>query len=187
MTPGTEMLLIRHAPVAEPGRLAGRTDLAARIEPEAIAALAALLAAPRRIVTSPAARCVETARALFPGRAATTDPRLWEQDFGRYDGAPLESLPDIGALSAAALAAHRWEGGESFEDMAARVASALSGLPDGGPVAIVAHAGTVRAALAWAMGATAPALAFQVAPLSLTRLTRHPAGIAVGCVNRTAT
>ena len=186
MTPGTEMLLIRHAPVARSGRLTGRTDLAARIDGNAIAALAALLPRPARVVTSPARRCADTARALFPAVSASVDARLWEQDFGRYDGAPLDQLPDLGPLSATELAAYRWDGGESFDDMVDRVAPALKDLAHDGPVAIVAHAGTVRAALAGVLGATGPALAFEIAPLSLTRLTWHPAGTSIGCVNRTA-
>ena len=59
-------------------------------------------------------------------------------------------------------------GGESFADLCARIAPALARLADGGRVTVVAHAGTVRAALALALGAVPPALAFEVAPLSAT-------------------
>ncbi len=178
-----DLLLIRHAPLAEPGCLAGRTDAAARIDRRAAAALGASLE-PDRLLASPAQRCTATARAVFPGRTVATDPRLWEQDFGRHDGARLDSLPDLGALDTDALAAHRWPGGESFADMAARVAPVIAALT--GQVALVAHAGTVRAALGFALGRVAAGLAFEIAPLSLTRLARHPGGWAIVCVNRTA-
>ncbi len=65
--------------------------------------------------------------------------------------------------------------------MAARVAPALAELE--GAVAIVAHAGTIRAALALALGTVPAALAFEIAPLSLTRLRRHARGWSVACVN----
>ena len=104
------------------------------------------------------------------------DDRLWEQDFGAWEGRRFEDLPDIGALSAAALAAHRPPGGESFDDLCARVAPVLAEVGTAGRVAVVAHAGVVRASLALALGATAPALAFEVAPLSLTRLRRLGGG-----------
>ncbi len=173
----TELLLIRHAPVADPGRLWGRTDAPARTDGIAPARLS-----PDRVVASPARRATATATALFPGAAVATDPRLWEQDFGACDGMPLPDLPDLGPLSPAALAAHAWPGGESFADLSARLAPALDALT--GSVAVVAHAGTVRAALGLALGHLPAGLAFEVAPLSLTRLLRHPGGWAVACVNR---
>lgn len=174
----TDLLLIRHAPVAEPGRLVGRTDAAARTE-----GLAPLSGpAPDRVLSSPARRCTATAAALFPGRAVKTDPRLWEQDFGRFDGAAFAEIPDLGPLPPDALAAHAWEGGESFADLAARLAPALVGLS--GRVALVAHAGTVRAALGLALGHLPGGLAFEIAAPSLTRLIHHPGGWAIGFVNR---
>lgn len=57
-------------------------------------------------------------------------------------------------------------------------------LTTGGRVTVVAHAGTVRAALALALGSVAPALAFAIAPLSVTRVTALPGGAwSVGAVN----
>ena len=41
---------------------------------------------------------------------------------------------------------------------------------------MIAHAGTVRAALAWATGSVPGALSFQIAPLSLTRFHVGPQG-----------
>lgn len=178
-----ELLLIRHAPVAEPGRLCGRTDPPAHVP--GVAALRARLAGVERVLTSPARRCRQTADALWPGRAIPDDARLWEQDFGRFDGARLGDLPDLGPLPLAALAAWRYPDGESFLDMAARVRDVIEA-PSEGPLAIVAHAGTVRAALGLALGDVARGLAFEIAPLSLTRLRRYEGGLSIVQTNWTA-
>ncbi len=60
----------------------------------------------------------------------------------------------------------------------------LAMLPPG-DVVVVAHSGTIRAALAIAL-ALAPehALRFAIDPLSLTRIDRLPNGWRVVCVNR---
>ena len=182
---GPELILIRHAPADVEGRLCGRTDVPVRVDCLAdLARLRDALGGARRRVASPALRCRQTVAALWPeGPPAETDARLTEQDFGDWDGLALVDVPDLGPLAAEALATHRPPGGESFADLCARVGPALSALADrGGVVAVVAHAGTVRAALALAVG-PAPALAFQVTPLSVTRLRRVPGGFAVTCAN----
>ncbi|MEI4488303.1 histidine phosphatase family protein [Frigidibacter sp. MR17.14] len=182
----TDLWLIRHAPAATGGRLAGRRDVPlAPCDTGAMARAGTALGLPRRVICSPAQRCRDTASRLFPGLAAETDPRLWEQDFGDWDGAEPADLPDLGPLPRAALARHAPPRGESFADLVTRCAPALLALGGApGPVAIVAHAGTVRAALSLAMGCTDAGLAFAVAPLSLTRLTLLPGGLwSVGAVN----
>ena len=68
------------------------------------------------------------------------------------------------------LAAHVPPGGESFAGLCARIAPVLQDLAAGDTIAIVAHAGIVRAALALALGSAPAALAFDVTPLSVTRL-----------------
>ncbi|MBM3611355.1 MAG: histidine phosphatase family protein [Alphaproteobacteria bacterium] len=183
----TELILIRHAPADTGGRLCGRRDVPL-LDPDAPALLrlAERLSAVRRIVASPALRCRQTVAGLFPGRGAPPlDPRLWEQDFGAEDGRPHADVPDLGPLTTAELATRRPPGGESFANMVARVVPALEEVAaqGDGPVAIVAHAGTVRAGLARAMGAVPQALAFEIAPLSVTRLRCHPAGWSVVSVN----
>jgi alpha-ribazole phosphatase len=187
MTPlaSSELLLIRHAPAETGGRLCGRRDVPARLEDAAaLARLAAVIAGVRQVVTSPAIRCRQTAEALFPGIAPAEDARLWEQDFGSEDGMAYTDLPDLGPLPCEALAERRPPGGESFADMAARVIPALEELAEAdGPVVVVAHAGTVRAALALALGSIPAALAFEVAPLSLTRVRCLGGAYSVACVN----
>lgn len=179
----TDFWLIRHAPVGD-GLLSGRRDPDACLDLGAAEALAAALGCPDRLVASPARRCCRTAAALWPDLPCETDPRLWEQAFGAWEGRAPADLPDLGPLSPEALAAAAPHGGESFADLVARTVPALEALATGGSVAVVAHAGTIRAALARATGSAPGALAFQVAPLSLTRMTATSAGWSVVCVNR---
>ena len=184
--PATELVLIRHAPALAGGRLCGRTDVGADTsDAGALATVARLAGEADRLVTSPALRCRQTAGALWPGRQVAIEAALWEQDFGDWDGMALARLPDLGPLSRAELAQHRPPNGESFADLIARVTPALLAMPTG-RTAIVAHAGTIRAALTLALSDPADALGFEIAPLSVTELTRHGAAWSVGAVNRVA-
>ncbi len=182
-----ELVLIRHAPADHGGRMCGRTDVAALVPPsEDLAGLRARLEG-CDVVTSPARRCRETAAALFPHRPLPQDDRLWEQDFGQHEGLSFAEIPDLGPLALPELAQHRPPGGESFADMAARVTPALMALAErvrsNGPVAVIAHAGTVRTGLGLALGQAAMGLAFEVAPLSMTRLRCFPGGVSIISTN----
>lgn len=181
----TQIILIRHAPADTQGRLCGRTDVDAILpDPALLARVAESIGTVGHLAVSPARRCVQTAAALFPGLTQHIDPRLWEQDFGSWEGRALADLPDLGPLSPEALARHAPEGGESFAALCDRIIPALRDLA-APRVTVVAHAGTIRAALALALGATAPALAFEVAPLSATAIRLFPGGATVSYVNRT--
>lgn len=183
--PVHDLLLIRHAPALNEGRLAGRRDVPADVgDRDAIARLRAMLGPVDGVVASPALRCRQTARALFPDTALTLDPRLWEQDFGAWEGLPFADMPDLGAMTPADLAAHAPPGGESFADVCARVGPALRAIP--GRTAIIAHAGTVRAGLAMAIGHVPAALVFSIDPLSVTRLMLCGDSWAIGHVNKAA-
>lgn len=190
MTTGasSQLILIRHAPAITGGRLAGRRDVPADLgASEALKRLGAVLEDVGQIVISPALRCQQTAEALFPGRTLIQDTRLWEQDFGDQEGLKFEDLPDLGDLSRGGLAELAPSGGESFAEMVRRVSPALRGLAgqavNNGAVAVVAHAGTVRAGLALALGDVPAALAFEIDPLSVTRLRCLKDGFSVKSVN----
>ena len=176
------VLILRHALPLSGGRLAGRTDVEADCtDGAAFHRMRDRIGPVGSVIASPARRCVQTARALgLPAQA--TDPALWEQDYGAWEGLAYDALPDLGRLAAADLARHRPEGGESFHDMAARVRPVLESLRQ--DTLIVAHAGTVRAALSLVVGPAA--LSFAVAPLSLTVLHRAGDDWAVEAVNVTA-
>jgi alpha-ribazole phosphatase len=186
----TELLLIRHAPAVTGGRMAGRRDVAADCSDlKAIADLHASVGRFDHLLISPALRCRQTATALWPDRTGQSDPQLWEQDFGTWEGVAYADLPDLGPLTSAELAAHCPPGGESFTALYDRVCPALnSAVALGGRVVIVAHAGPIRVALAQALGSVATGLAFQIGPLSLTRLYGVPQGPwSIASVNRVFT
>lgn len=183
----TDLVLIRHAPAEAGGRLAGRTDVPCRLPDAAvIAALRDLIGPVDRLLSSPARRCRDTAAALFPGQDPALDARLWEQDFGGWEGSDPAELPDLGPLDRTALAAHQPPGGESFLDVAARVQPALHAAATGGRVAVVCHAGPIRAALGWALGDASAGLGFEIAPFSATLIRVLPGGWSIGHVNRIA-
>ncbi|MDO5657105.1 MAG: histidine phosphatase family protein [Paracoccus sp. (in: a-proteobacteria)] len=178
----SELILIRHAPADHQGRLAGRRDVAAiRPERAVLHAARARIGAVDAVVASPALRCRMTAGWLFPDAAPHLDPRLWEQDFGAWEGLLFDQIPDHGAMSRRDLARLAPPGGESFASLYARVRPALEAAT--GRVAIVAHAGTVRAALSMALGQVGAGLAFSIDPLSVTRLIRAGDTWAVVSVN----
>jgi len=192
MTPigPSELILIRHAPSEAGGRLAGRRDVPARLmDGAAFERIGAALCGVKAIVTSPALRCRQTAEALYPGRDLCEDSRLWEQDFGAHEGLLPSELPDIGPLDRPVLAQMASPLGESFNDMLARATPALIELTqqamDKGSIAIIAHAGTVRAGLALALGDGPTALGFEILPLSITRLRCLPGAYSIICVNVT--
>ncbi|KEO60727.1 histidine phosphatase family protein [Thioclava indica] len=183
---GSELILIRHAPALDGGCLAGRRDVGARIpDADVLDRLRARIGT-ARLVVSPALRCMQTLGALWPDQEAQQDMRLWEQDFGEWEGVAYCDLPDLGPLSNSDLATHRPPRGESFADLCLRVRPALTDLAgQGGRIAVIAHAGVVRAGLAHALGSIPAALAFQVAPLSITRLiATGGGGWSVACVNQ---
>ena len=180
----TELILIRHAPALTQGRMAGRRDVGADCSnAQTFADLRVKLDTNADRITSPAQRCRETAASLWPDQPApATDARLWEQDFGTWEGLPFADLPDLGSLSLPDLAQHRPPQGESFADVCARVQPALLSFTAAQSVLIV-HAGVIRAALGLALGLSHLGLSFQIAPLSLTRLIRIGSVWSIACVN----
>lgn len=183
-----DLILIRHAEAGTGDRLAGRseTDLteAARAS---LAALSGRVPEVAALRISPARRCRDTAELLWPGRVVQADERLREQDFGDWDGRSWADIPDLGPLDRDALADHAPPSGESFRAMSDRAAPALRDAAReaaNAPVAVVAHAGTVRAALGIALGDAAQGLAFEVDPLSVTRFRAlADGGLAIRSVN----
>ena len=174
--------LLRHAPPLNGGCLAGRREVDADCtDSAAFAQMRSIIGDPGHIICSPAQRCRQTAIALGLS-PVLFEPALREQDYGSWEGKRFEDLPDLGRMETGELAAYRPQGGESFDDMAARVLPVLNSL--GGDTLIVAHAGTVRAALSMLVGPTA--LSFSVHPLSLTIMRRSSWDWAVEAVNLTA-
>lgn len=165
----TPLALLRHADTAWSlaGRIQGRADLplcdAARERlrgrslPEACRGM--------RVVTSPLARCVETAALLGAGDAAR-EPRLVEMDWGSWHGETLTGLRK--ALGPAMLENEARgldfmpPGGETPRAVGIRIKSWLRDVAlEGVPTLAVTHRGVIRAILAeatgWDMRAKPPA------------------------------
>jgi len=153
----TLVALLRHADTAwsAAGRIQGRSDL-----PLAEAGRLALRSfklpaecRSMRIVTSPLARCVETAL-LLGARDAPREPRLAEMSWGSWEGRKLAELRAELGRAMAENEARGWdfrpEGGESPREVLSRVRSWLAEQRE--PTLAVTHRGVIRAVFASACG-----------------------------------
>ncbi|MDR3436999.1 histidine phosphatase family protein [Telmatospirillum sp.] len=188
---------LRHAPVPDPeGRISGRLDLACDTsDNEWFAVLANRLPRNAVLVESGLIRCAQTTGALegagLPLPPAQIEADLAEQDFGRWQGKTWGVLaaiqdPDLPAFWQNPATATP-PGGESFATVVERVRAVVERLSSdfsGRDIVAVAHAGTIRAALAVALDIPPEsALSFVVEPLSLTRIDAMDAGWRVVGVN----
>jgi broad specificity phosphatase PhoE len=202
VTTTTRLFLVRHALVEPSARLTmygtmdvGLCDLALRQEAASYRWLAARLPQPARWLVTPLSRTHATAAAIFaagyPEATLETDPELIEQALGEWQGLPHEAFLERLRHPPHPFWSIHWDerppGGESFGDVIARVGPALERLVAenaGGDVVIVAHGGSIRAAVAHAMGVGGqPVLAFSIKNLSLTRLEKVGPDWRVAAVN----
>jgi broad specificity phosphatase PhoE len=179
MSARTAVLLVRHAPSAatrgfrfpadEPLDEHGRSDARA---------LQGLLRA-KEAVTSPAARCRQTAE-LAGFAEARPDAGFAELDFGVWAG---RDPHEVGRQDPHAMEA--WyrdptsapHGGEGLSDLAARVRASLEGLRDRPHTAVFTHGGPIKVAVLTALGAPLSAVwNVDVAPCSVTELHARPEG-----------
>ena len=200
----TRFWWLRHAPTVNPdGLLVGQSDLDADTgDAAALSGLAGGLPGDAVWLASPLQRARQTAAALLAaaGRAEepTVVPALTEQSFGDWEARPAAAVyaglgPDHPFWRGAD--GGRPPGGERFADVVVRVDGAIVRLASrygGRDLVLVAHAGTIRAAVVVALDlAPDVALRLQIDTLSLTRLDRiaTPDGSRtwrVVCVNRVA-
>jgi broad specificity phosphatase PhoE len=185
---------VRHAPVTvNDGRCYGQTDHPCDCSNEAaFAGLARKLPREAVWITSPLRRTHMTAAGIvraglpgpdpIPGPGVIVEPDLIEQHFGEWQGVRYDEL--------AARRGEQWHrfwlapaheippGGESFVALTRRVHAAIARLSDlhrGRDILAVAHGGTIRAALALALGLSPEAaLSFTIDNLSLTRIDQIP-------------
>lgn len=153
----TLLALLRHGDTAWSAerRIQGRTDQplsqAGRTALSAVSLPAACLG--MRVVTSPLARCVETAALLGAPRAAR-EPRLAEMSWGDWEGRRLEDLrAELGGAmreNEARGLDFRPVGGESPREVLARVSQWLSVVCE--PTLAITHRGVIRVVLAAATG-----------------------------------
>lgn len=176
-----QLCLIRHAPTVATGRLCGRSDVDAVIDDTVAAPLRRAMTGLRAPISSPAKRCLQTSGALFE-ETPMLDARLWEQDFGDHDGLLYADLPDLGVLDGDDLANYCPPNGESFADVVTRITPALTdhartAHEQSRPIALIVHAGVIRAALAHLLGHAATGLRFEVPNWGLTRLRAGSDGL----------
>lgn len=176
----------------------GLCEIALRQDAAAYRWLAARLPRPARWLVTPLSRTRATAAAIFaagyPDTPLETRPALIEQDLGAWQGLPHEAFLDRLRHPPHPFWSIHWDerppGGESFTDVVARVGPAIDNLVaenQGGDVVIVAHGGSIRAALAHAMGIGGqPVLAFSVKNLSLSRIEKVGPDWRVAAVNEEA-
>lgn len=188
---------VRHAPVPDPeNRIVGRLDPPCDLsDADRLSTLARLLPRQSVVVESGLLRCSQTLGAIESAGLTVApsliEPALEEQDFGHWQGrrwADLDSKKDP-------LVADFWRdpatstppGGESFVAVMTRVRAVVTEMTchfEGRDIIAVAHAGTIRAALALALDLSPhAALSFVIDPLSLTRLDAIGEGWRVGGVN----
>ena len=191
----TRFWWIRHAAMPPGIGIPHRERRTAPVDPGQLSAIARLLPPDAQWLSSDLLRARETCeaiRATFHAAAPISiEPAFDEQDFGSWTGRHWDELwaDDDARRFWAAPATTRPPGGESFSDLAARLAPAVHLLASGGDRVIVAHAGSIRAAVALALGlAPENALRLVIDPCSLTRLDHiaSPSGSAwrVVWVNR---
>jgi len=146
------LALLRHAETqwSAEGRIQGRAD------PPLLAGASCRLpqeCRDLRIVTSPLARCVQTA-ALLGAPQAPREPRLIEMHWGAWQGRRLEDLRrelgDAMRENEARGLDFRPEGGESPREVAERVMGWIKELKE--PTLGITHRGVIRAVLAQATG-----------------------------------
>ncbi|WP_327048393.1 histidine phosphatase family protein [Microbispora sp. NBC_01189] len=187
------MLFIRQA--GTPGARHACFPMPEEPDPSGLAqagAQAAVLGLPddALVFAAPWAAAAATARAAS-GREPVVAGALAEADYGSWAGRPFG---EVATADPAGLGAWLTDpdasphGGESLAEMGARVAAWMESLRgDAARVVAVCDAGPIRAALAHALGLTATrAAAFDVAPLSHTRLATGRGGWRITYVNRKA-
>ena len=176
---------IRHAPVrGSEGRLNGQRDVDCDTSDEAsLRVLAAMLPGDAVAIVSPLKRTRQTLAAIAAAGARlpkpVVEPDFVEQSFGRWEGL---SWAEMQARDAGVYADF-WRNptrnappdGESFAAQMRRTAAAIERLTAafaGRDIVSVSHGGTIRAAVAHALGLTPEAaMAIVVDNLSLTRLS----------------
>ena len=185
----TRWTFVRHAPViGGDGILYATHDEPADCsDRRAFAALATAMPKDALLLTSGLRRTEATADAIIAGgwssRDRGIDARLAEQHYGAWHGLSPAAVAERRAGQPAhkfwfTTADDRPPCGESFRDVSARVSEALvevAASSAGRNIVAVAHGGTIRAALALALGIDLDrALAISVDNLSLTRIDHKP-------------
>lgn len=182
------LIVVRHGQTSANARglLLGRADPSldaiGRDQAAAVAAALTPVAPGTRIVSSPLARCRETA-AIIAGESAIDieiDERWIELDYGDLEGTPVADVPADTWRQWRADPTFVPAGGESLQSLGQRVAHACDELlPEAvdRDIVVVTHVSPVKAAVVWALGVGQEVTwRTYVAPGSITRITPRPFG-----------
>jgi len=187
-SPITRWWWVRHAPVTQnQERLYGSSDIPAEINaPSTFKALALLLPTRAISVRSALQRTQQTLDAIIAAGLDAPEPLiepdLSEQNFGDWHGHPYADIPALAAPHHHRFwftsVDHRPPGGESYIDLTQRVTAVIDRLSrthSGRDIIAVAHGGTIRSALGYALGLQpANCHGFQIDNLSVTRIDHEP-------------
>jgi len=140
------------------------------------------------VVTSPLERCRETAKLMAPGLRAVSDRRLLECDYGEWTGQEIKRLAKEKLWRTVQVqpSGARFPGGESLQEMSARVVAAVrardAAIEDEADEhavwLAVSHGDPIKAILADALGMHLDAfqrIAVDPGSLSVVRYTPHRA------------
>jgi len=160
----TRLILVRH------GESSGNRDRIFAVSPhelpltelgyiqaQAAARRIAELFGPSLVATSPYARAHETARIIAGALHVPieVEPDLHERELGAHRGRPYDSLLEAPGYDPTRPWAFKPEGGESYEEVQARVGpilDRLAGAHAGGDIVVVSHGGVMFALWAYVMG-----------------------------------
>lgn len=160
------------------GLLLGRADpVLDDVGRQQAAAIGRTLPRCATVVTSPLARCRETAELIADyGQVddVVIDDRLIEIDYGELDLTPMREVPSDVWRAWQSDTGFRPPGGETLEEMGERVGRCLDDLwPQAvaDEVAVVTHVSPIKAAVAWALSVSI-AISWRcfVAQASITRI-----------------
>jgi len=151
------LIVARHGrtPANAAGQLLGRRDPDLdEVGRAQAAAIAAVIPAGARVISSPLARCRQTAEAITAD--IEVDERLIEIDYGDLEGTPVADVPGETWSRWREDTAWAPPGGESHDQLAARVWALLDELATDAAdadIVLVSHVSPIKAAAAWAIGA----------------------------------
>ncbi len=177
------LILVRHGEsVANAqGLLLGRTDaeLTDSGREQAAAARSLLTGPVAEVRTSPLSRARDTADLLALGLPVTVDERWVEVDYGELECQPLGGIPAEIWQQWRSDRDFRPAGGETLAEVDARITAACEELfaadgagarrPDG-DVVVVSHVTPIKAAVAWALGASDLYWRLHLRTASVTRI-----------------
>lgn len=136
------------------GLLLGRADPPLdEVGREQARQIAAALPPGARTISSPLARCVQTAAAYSD--SVETEASLIELDYGDFDLSSMSDIPTETMLEWQTNPDFAPPNGESLQQLADRVGAVLDRIideGDGRDVAIFSHVSPIKASVAWALG-----------------------------------